>query len=86
MRSSIRSEGMTLFLEPKALYQDPKAATTVPDDFEVIYVLTQGSELVIQAVNDDPEFMVDATVGDMPQLELARGRGLAGDTVFDDLL
>ncbi len=35
LRTSIRSNGMTLFLEPKALYNSPKAATVVPDDFEV---------------------------------------------------
>ncbi len=26
---------MTLFLEPKALYNAPKVATPIPDDFEV---------------------------------------------------
>ncbi|MFW5754225.1 MAG: alpha-ketoacid dehydrogenase subunit alpha/beta [Marinilabiliaceae bacterium] len=35
LRTSIRSEGMTLFLEPKALYNSPKGAAVVPDDFEV---------------------------------------------------
>jgi 2-oxoisovalerate dehydrogenase E1 component len=35
LRTSIRSKGITLFLEPKALYNDPKAETYVPDDFEV---------------------------------------------------
>lgn len=35
LRSSMRSKGMTLFLEPKALYNDPVAATPIPDDFEV---------------------------------------------------
>ncbi|HJN06017.1 MAG TPA: transketolase C-terminal domain-containing protein, partial [Bacteroidales bacterium] len=35
LRTSIRSRGLTLFLEPKALYNDPKAETKVPDDFEV---------------------------------------------------
>ena len=30
----------------------------VPDGFEVIYVLTEGSGLVIQAVNSEPEFVV----------------------------
>lgn len=35
LRTSIRSKGITLFLEPKALYNDPKALAYVPDDFEV---------------------------------------------------
>ena len=35
LRTSIRSKGITLFLEPKALYNDPKAEAIVPDDFEV---------------------------------------------------
>jgi 2-oxoisovalerate dehydrogenase E1 component len=35
LRTSLRSEGPTLFLEPKALYNDPKAATPIPDDYEV---------------------------------------------------
>jgi len=35
LRTSIRSRGVTLFLEPKALYNAPKVATPVPDDFEV---------------------------------------------------
>ena len=35
LRTSMRSEGPTLFLEPKALYNDPKAEAVVPDDFEV---------------------------------------------------
>ena len=30
----------------------------VPDDFEVLYVLTSGTDLVIQNVNADPEFEV----------------------------
>lgn len=35
LRTSIRSKGPTLFLEPKALYNDPAAETFVPEDFEV---------------------------------------------------
>ncbi len=35
LRTSMRSEGLTMFLEPKALYNAPKAATLVPEDFEV---------------------------------------------------
>ena len=35
LRTSIRSRGVTMFLEPKALYNAPKAATPIPEDFEV---------------------------------------------------
>lgn len=35
LRTSMRSEGLTVFLEPKALYNSPLAATPIPDDFEV---------------------------------------------------
>ena len=35
LRTCLRSEGFTMFLEPKALYNSPIAATTLPDDFEV---------------------------------------------------
>ncbi len=35
LRTAIRSEGPTVFMEPKALYNDPVAETYVPDDFEV---------------------------------------------------
>ncbi|MBI9035380.1 MAG: 2-oxoisovalerate dehydrogenase [Bacteroidales bacterium] len=51
MRSAMRSEGPTLFLEPKALYNDPMASTEVPDDFEVPFgkarVRRPGSDLTI---------------------------------------
>lgn len=35
LRTSIRSKGFTLFLEPKAQYNSVEAASSVPDDFEV---------------------------------------------------
>ena len=35
LRTAIRSKGPTLFLEPKALYNDPVAESYIPDDFEV---------------------------------------------------
>ncbi|MBN1821637.1 MAG: 2-oxoisovalerate dehydrogenase [Prolixibacteraceae bacterium] len=51
LRTSIRSRGLTMFMEPKALYQDPKAATVVPDDFEVPFgkarIRREGKDLTI---------------------------------------
>lgn len=51
LRSSLRSEGPTLFLEPKALYNDPIAETEVPEDFEVPFgvarVRKEGTQLSI---------------------------------------
>ena len=35
LRTCMRSEGPSMFLEPKALYNDPSAEALVPDDFEV---------------------------------------------------
>jgi len=35
LRTSIRSKGPTMFLEPKALYNDPAAEAFVPEGFEV---------------------------------------------------
>ena len=51
LRTSIRSQGITLFLEPKALYNAPKAATPIPDDFEVPFgkarIRHEGSDISI---------------------------------------
>jgi 2-oxoisovalerate dehydrogenase E1 component len=51
LRTSIRSRGMTVFLEPKALYNAPEAATPIPDDFEVPFgkarIRHEGSDMTI---------------------------------------
>ena len=51
LRTSIRSKGPTIFLEPKALYNDPKAEAFIPDDFEVpfgkVRIRRTGSDLSI---------------------------------------
>ena len=35
LRTALRSRGVTMFLEPKALYNAPRASAAIPDDFEV---------------------------------------------------
>ena len=51
LRTSMRSRGMTMFLEPKALYNDPMAETIVPDDFEVPFgkarIRREGGDLTV---------------------------------------
>ena len=51
LRTAMRSEGLTMFMEPKALYQDPVAATVIPDDFEVPFgkarVRKEGSDVTL---------------------------------------
>jgi 2-oxoisovalerate dehydrogenase E1 component len=51
LRTSIRSKGPTMFLEPKALYNDPIGEANVPDDFEVPFgkarVRREGKDLSI---------------------------------------
>lgn len=51
LRTSIRSEGLTLFLEPKALYNAVEAISVVPDDFEVPFgkarIRREGNDLSI---------------------------------------
>ncbi|NLF43796.1 MAG: 2-oxoisovalerate dehydrogenase [Bacteroidales bacterium] len=51
LRTSIRSKGPTIFLEPKALYNSKDAEAVVPEDFEVPFgkarVRRAGSDLTI---------------------------------------
>jgi 2-oxoisovalerate dehydrogenase E1 component len=51
LRTSIRSRGCTVFLEPKALYNNHAAEALVPDDFEVPFgkarIRREGSDLTI---------------------------------------
>jgi 2-oxoisovalerate dehydrogenase E1 component len=51
LRTSMRSKGPTVFMEPKALYNNPVAETLVPDDFEVPFgkarIRRKGKDLTI---------------------------------------
>lgn len=51
LRTSMRSEGFTVFMEPKALYNSVEAETIIPDDFEVPFgkarVRREGKDLSI---------------------------------------
>lgn len=73
LRTSIRSEGMTVFMEPKALYNSPKAATVVPDDFEVPF----GKARIRRAGND----LTIITYGNATHLSLEAAEKLASEGV-----
>jgi 2-oxoisovalerate dehydrogenase E1 component len=51
LRTAMRSEGVTLYLEPKALYNSKQAVASVPDDFEIPFgkarVRKEGSDLTV---------------------------------------
>jgi len=60
LRTSMRSKGFTLFLEPKALYNAVDAATPIPDDFEVPFgkarIRREGKELSIITYGNTTHF------------------------------
>ena len=64
LRTAIRSKGVTMFMEPKALYQSPKAATIVPDDFEVPFgkgrIRREGSDMTIITYGNATHLSLDA--------------------------
>jgi 2-oxoisovalerate dehydrogenase E1 component len=64
LRTSMRSKGPTLFLEPKALYNDPKAETVVPTDFEVPFgkarIRRNGTDLTIITYGNTTHMCLEA--------------------------
>ena len=64
LRTSIRSEGMTVFMEPKALYNAPVAATAIPDDFEVPFgkarVRREGKDLSVFTYGNTTHMCLEA--------------------------
>ncbi len=64
LRTSIRSRGTTVFLEPKALYNDLKASAPIPDDFEVPFgkarIRREGSDLAMITFGNTTHFCIEA--------------------------
>jgi 2-oxoisovalerate dehydrogenase E1 component len=72
LRTSIRSNGPTLFLEPKALYNDPVAETVVPEEFEVPF----GKARTRRSGTD----MSIITYGNTTHMSLAVAERISGET------
>ena len=53
-----------MFMEPKALYNDPKAATVIPDDFEVPFgkarIRRNGDDLVMITYGNTTHMCIEA--------------------------
>lgn len=64
LRTSMRSKGLTVFMEPKALYNAPIAATSVPDDFEVPFgkarIRKEGKDLTVITYGNTTHMCIDA--------------------------
>ncbi len=64
LRTSMRSKGPTLYLEPKTLYNAKHAMTVVPDDYEVPFgkarVRREGKDLSIITYGNTVHFSLDA--------------------------
>ena len=73
LRTSMRSKGFTLFLEPKALYNSVEAAAVVPEDFEVPFgkarIRREGTDLSIITYGNTTHFCLHVA----EQLEKERG-------------
>jgi 2-oxoisovalerate dehydrogenase E1 component len=64
LRTAIRSRGLTMFMEPKALYNDPKAMAVIPDDFEVPFgkarIRRNGDDLVMITYGNTTHMCLEA--------------------------
>lgn len=64
LRTSMRSRGPTLFLEPKALYNDPLAETYIPEGFEVPFgkarIRRAGKDLTIATYGNTTHMSLQA--------------------------
>lgn len=96
LRTAMRSEGMTVFMEPKALYNAPKAATPIPDDFEVPFgkarIRRQGSDLTIVTYGNTTHFSLEAAeqcaaegLGEIEVIDLRSLLPLDKDTILESL-
>jgi len=64
LRTCMRSRGLNFFMEPKALYNAPKAATPIPDDFEVPFgkarIRRQGDDLTVITYGNTTHMCLEA--------------------------
>ncbi len=64
LRTCMRSRGLNFFMEPKALYNSPKAATPIPDDFEVPFgkarIRREGEDMTLLTYGNTTHMCLEA--------------------------
>jgi 2-oxoisovalerate dehydrogenase E1 component len=64
LRTAMRSEGPTVYLEPKSLYNSKEAMSVVPDDFEVPFgkgrIRREGKDLSVFTYGNTTHFCLEA--------------------------
>lgn len=93
LRTAIRSDGLTVFLEPKALYNAVEAAAQVPADYELPFgkarILKEGSDLTLITYGNTTHFSLRAAgqletegVGSVEVIDLRSLVPLDKETLF----
>ena len=96
LRTSLRSEGFTVFLEPKALYNAVEASTVVPDDFEVPFgkarIRHEGADLTIVTYGNTTHLCLNVAkklkedgVGSVEVIDLRSIVPLDKETIFESV-
>lgn len=96
LRTSLRSEGFTVFLEPKALYNAVEASTIVPDDFEVPFgkarIRHEGNDLTLITYGNTTHLSLNVAkklkeegVGNVEVIDLRSIVPLDKETIFESV-
>lgn len=96
LRTSMRSKGFTVFLEPKALYNAVESSTYVPDDFEVPFgkarIRREGTDLTIVTYGNTTHLCLNAAtklandnIGDVEVIDIRSLIPLDKESIFDSI-
>lgn len=96
LRTSMRSKGFTVFLEPKALYNAVESSTYIPDDFEVPFgkarIRREGTDLTIVTYGNTTHLCLNAAaklakdnIGNVEVIDIRSLIPLDKESIFDSV-
>lgn len=96
LRTSIRSKGFTLYLEPKALYNAVEAASVVPEEFEVPFgkarIRHEGTDLTMITYGNTTHFCINVArrmeeegLGSVEVIDIRSLIPLDRETIFESV-